>query len=229
MDVGCGSGGYLTFPLILSNPEKDIYGIDIAEDSINYAKKCATILGIDENRFICNDIKNWNKEYDCVICSEVIEHIVFPICAEFIENLKKKVKDGGFLIITVPNGSGSYERGYSISHSRKMGHIYRILSKIIYGDSSIIFKPYIEKHRISDEFCMTLSDSEHVNFFTKEDIISYFEDFKCVDFGGSNRWSGCWIPLIPNFQLFLRFNNYLGDINPKKASGFYFLFQKNFK
>lgn len=42
-----------------------------------------------------------------VICSEVLEHLQEP--AIFIEKLKAVLKEGGLLLVTVPNGFGYFE------------------------------------------------------------------------------------------------------------------------
>ena len=86
-----------------------MFGTDIGEKSIIYAKKIAKKYSVDENLFDRRDIFDINKEYDVVICSEVLEHIEKPYLYKFVEQICRITKENGLIIITVPNGKGSFE------------------------------------------------------------------------------------------------------------------------
>jgi 2-polyprenyl-3-methyl-5-hydroxy-6-metoxy-1,4-benzoquinol methylase len=69
LDVGCGTGEYLDFSIRQS---KEVYGMDISRQ---YLDRCGLNKG---NTLIVADLSNLpfiDKAFDCVLCSEVIEHI----------------------------------------------------------------------------------------------------------------------------------------------------------
>ena len=109
LDIGCGTGSMLTIPLIQFG--KDVYGLDNAQISINAAQEIAHLYKIDSERFVCKDIKDIKMKYDGVIVSEVLEHIDDTELLGFVDNVCNCLKENGKLIVTVPNGKGTYERG----------------------------------------------------------------------------------------------------------------------
>jgi ubiquinone/menaquinone biosynthesis C-methylase UbiE len=98
-DIGCGSGCFLK--LIQSRlPQCDLYGIDFSSSSVQRCKR-----EISDGAFAIGDIFQLgchNHAFDTVICMETLEHIEFPEMA--IEAIFKVCRDGGTVIITIPNG-----------------------------------------------------------------------------------------------------------------------------
>lgn len=98
LEIGSGLG-YLTYSLIRAN--YDAIGIDISETAVRQAIKN---FG---NHFICTDLfefaRNNAEPFDVIVLTEVIEHINNPL--DFIESIKKLLKQGGYAIITTPNKS----------------------------------------------------------------------------------------------------------------------------
>lgn len=98
LEIGCGDGSLLS--LFQGNTNK-LYGCDISENAIQLAKKKFGDIAI----FNIGDIIRLDSlpggEFDCIICSEVLEHIENDELA--IENLYHKLKKGGYLIVTVPH------------------------------------------------------------------------------------------------------------------------------
>lgn len=239
LDVGCGTGAYLTIPLNILMQERGIkskiYGMDLAKESIEVAKKNAKIMNLPSDIFFCGDITKHEKKYDIVICSEVLEHISDIYLDEFVDSLCEKVSEDGTLIITVPNGNGSFEKGKRMRKSffgktlfvaiEKIATIfnYDFLHKFMYFDMSNL---KTKEDKILAE--MTVSMTEHIQFFCKNDIVKLFEkrDMKLVEFSGAARFSGAWICLLPPFQFITQINNSLGDKEPLNASGYYFVFKK---
>lgn len=115
LDVGCGAGGYLTIPLQIllkkNNKKNCLYGIDIAENSIELAKKTAVSKGLLPEWFASDSVYSISDKYEYIICSEVLEHLEDEELEKFVPKLAELLKKDGTLIITVPNGYGSYERG----------------------------------------------------------------------------------------------------------------------
>lgn len=74
LDVGCG-GGLLCEPL--SRLGGDVTGIDVSENAIITAKQHASKMGLKIN-YICTSLEELNlkKDFDLIIASEVIEHVL---------------------------------------------------------------------------------------------------------------------------------------------------------
>ncbi len=217
IDIGCGTGEMLTLPL--KKMGNDIIGIDNAEISIVEAKRNARNCGYEENIFKCEDIKQIEERYGTVIVSEVLEHIESKDLIIFSNSIKDLVKSKGRLIITVPNGKGSYERSIKIRNILK-----KIFKKKYTKMKEAAKKESVDQHVPR----MSLSDSAHVQFFSKKDIVRLFEDqFELIDFTGSSMFCGYFInTFVPRYKIFLKINNKLADISPTLASGYYFLFKK---
>ena len=97
LDVGCGNGWVAKEFL---PKRKQVYSLDI---SVTNPSK-ATKLYPDEKHFgITADSFHLpfnDNTVDCVIASEIIEHVFDP--AEFVKELFRVVKKGGSLVITTP-------------------------------------------------------------------------------------------------------------------------------
>jgi len=97
IDVGCGNGMLLKF-LSEHYPVASQTGMEYAEAALELAAKLNPAAS-----YIVHDINQpYHKEYDAVLCTEVLEHILHP--ANAFKNLLEMVLDGGILLITVPNG-----------------------------------------------------------------------------------------------------------------------------
>jgi len=97
LDVGCGNGW--AAKEFLSQGKK-VSSLDISLTNPSKAKQ----LYQSQNHFgIVADSFHLpfnNESFDCVIASEIIEHVVYPV--DFIKESLRVVKRGGHLIITTP-------------------------------------------------------------------------------------------------------------------------------
>jgi SAM-dependent methyltransferase len=100
LEVGSGLG-YLTYSLNTAGYKTT--GVDISEDAILKAKKyygdfyeVGNIFKLAEARI---------KKYDCVIMTEIVEHVEDP--RGFIQACLSLLKSGGKLILTTPNKSAT--------------------------------------------------------------------------------------------------------------------------
>lgn len=100
LDAGCGRGFYINslhfFPFI-----KEIYGCDINENYLKIAKKKAADQRIRITRASLYALPYPDGYFDCVICSEVLEHLKNDRRA--LKELKRVLRPKGLLLITVPN------------------------------------------------------------------------------------------------------------------------------
>lgn len=92
-DVGCGTG------LITRYLPKNSIGLDINPRNLEKAAKYAPDI-----KFIEGDIEKLpfpDKNFDTVICTEILEHLLDPLKA--IKEIKRILKNGGVLIGSVPS------------------------------------------------------------------------------------------------------------------------------
>jgi 2-polyprenyl-3-methyl-5-hydroxy-6-metoxy-1,4-benzoquinol methylase len=103
LDIGCGTGDYITIPL--GSLEASIIGIDTHLPSIEHARRRNSYPNI---QFQCVSIDELgNNQFDFIICSEVLEHLHEP--EKMLESIGKLLKPCGICIITIPNGYGPKE------------------------------------------------------------------------------------------------------------------------
>jgi SAM-dependent methyltransferase len=105
LDVGCGTGDHVTFPL--ASRYHDVLGVDFHAPSIEEASKRYTLPNL---HFRCTELESLireNQTFDLIVCSEVLEHVQQP--EQFLIRLIRLVRSHGAVILTTPNGYGSYE------------------------------------------------------------------------------------------------------------------------
>lgn len=102
LDVGCGLGELLSLYL-KDNQSKEVWGIDINQHCVEYCclKELPVIKGDAEN------IPFYNDNFDCVICSHVLEHLKNPDKA--IKEMHRVLKPKGKLIIIVPTNKSFHD------------------------------------------------------------------------------------------------------------------------
>src|SRR5581483_10452532 len=96
LDIGCAEGDLGKF---FKTKKNQVVGIDISKDAIKIAQKRldrAIVLDVTQNK-----LPFPAKEFDLVICSEVIEHLLSA--DKLLSEIKRVLKKDGFLIISTPN------------------------------------------------------------------------------------------------------------------------------
>jgi 2-polyprenyl-3-methyl-5-hydroxy-6-metoxy-1,4-benzoquinol methylase len=97
LDVGCGYG---TFCIMLSEkrPKIKITGIELDKDRVIKAKNRIKSLDIE---LLNADATNFEigKNFDIIICLDLIHHIPYENHACLLNNLNKQLKRGGLLIV----------------------------------------------------------------------------------------------------------------------------------
>ena len=97
LDVGCGSGWLAEHFL---QQGKQIVSSDIS--ITNPAKALAKFPHQNHAAIVCDafNLPFKNNSFDCIVASEVIEHVADPTL--FVDSLLKKLTAGGILIIVTP-------------------------------------------------------------------------------------------------------------------------------
>jgi 2-polyprenyl-3-methyl-5-hydroxy-6-metoxy-1,4-benzoquinol methylase len=97
IDVGCGNG-----MLLKTLSEKYKIASQTGMEYAEAALQLATSVNPAAN-YVVHDINlPYKEQYDAVLCTEVLEHILHP--ANAFKNLLEMVLEDGILFITVPNG-----------------------------------------------------------------------------------------------------------------------------
>lgn len=99
LDCGCGEGFYLKIISELSACQ--LYGFDSDEDVLNRARQELNESKIQLDQGDIYDLPYKDSEFDKIILSEVLEHLPDDINA--LKSIKRVLKPGGILFITVPN------------------------------------------------------------------------------------------------------------------------------
>lgn len=139
LNAGCGSGE-LSFQLAAAGHH--VTGIDPVPEYIDLAWKNAAACGDDRCFFRVCSIEDFpaTRTYDCVIATDVLEHIADDRAA--FAKLADLTRPGGTILITVPAGQWLF--GY---HDETLGHYRR------YSRASL--------RRLAEPFC----EVEKVRYF----------------------------------------------------------------
>ena len=99
LDIGCGQGEFLG--ATLKKGGFNLWGLDISKKNIDFIKKTYKIDKVFNETLDSFCEKKDIPQFDAVTLFEVIEHLANP--KEVIENIKKIIKPGGSLILSMPN------------------------------------------------------------------------------------------------------------------------------
>jgi len=104
-DIGCGLGKLFEYIDKEFQP-KSYHGFDYSEKALEIAK---TIFPKAEYQFY--DIyKPLNQTFDFIICTEVLEHLLYPHTA--LQNMYKMMNDNAIIFLTVPDGRMDTFKGH---------------------------------------------------------------------------------------------------------------------
>jgi SAM-dependent methyltransferase len=109
LDIGCGDKPYQN----LFKQVTSYIGMDIEISGHNNTMKKADIY-YDGLNFPFDE-----KCFDSAICFEVLEHVFNPI--QFINEIKRVLKDGGLLLITIPFVWDEHEKPYDFARYTSYG------------------------------------------------------------------------------------------------------------
>lgn len=101
LDIACGTG--YGSHLVASNGAKFVYGKDIQEESIKYAKENFKKENLNFNICDATKLDLGDNSIDVVISFETIEHIKIDRVEIYLRELKRVLKDDGIIIISTPN------------------------------------------------------------------------------------------------------------------------------
>ncbi len=153
LDLGCGTGLQLTWPLALAHPETRFLGIDADERSIEYARGACVAPNLS---FAPLAQLRPGERFDLIIASEVIEHVELP--AAFLRDLAARLAPRGRILLTLPNGHGPYELASLIENLLVLSGLFSLLraAKRAVAGAATAAQPPPDTYAVSP----------HVNFFS---------------------------------------------------------------
>jgi len=115
LNAGCGSGD---LSILLAQAGHKVLGIDPSDEYIDLAKLRASQNGVSCEFKVASIEELDYAKYDCVIATDVLEHIKDDYTA--MKKLYDSTKEKGLIIITVPALQSLF--GY---HDEQLGHFRR--------------------------------------------------------------------------------------------------------
>jgi SAM-dependent methyltransferase len=223
IDLGCGTGSMITIPLIMEG--FNVLGVDLDQASIDYGQKILEQMGADTSRLVCQDLATLDVQPDVIILSEVLEHLSNEQIDDLIILMMNKLKPGGHLLVTVPNGYGCFELESFLWYRAKFGWL---LEKLYIVEATLILKnklcgDTVEKHPSS------LDSSPHIQRFTYRSLPRLLEKFGFATKAkrGGSFFSGPFSNLFfTGIKPVMKANMMLGRLLPYAASDFYLAVQK---
>ena len=120
LDVGCGTG---MLAGLLTEAGYKVVGIDLSDVAV---QKCRA-RGIEAyQQDLAETLQFSDNTFDCILMSEVIEHLVDPI--QVLKELRRVLKINGVMVITTPNSSFITRRfryliGKSSTETQNFSHL----------------------------------------------------------------------------------------------------------
>jgi 2-polyprenyl-3-methyl-5-hydroxy-6-metoxy-1,4-benzoquinol methylase len=219
LEFGCGTGYMITLPL--AKMGYTITGIDSDEASISYGRKIFEREGIDPNKLKTTDLNEIDIMPDVIIASEVFEHISDDNLRNILAIIRAKLKPGGKLLLTVPNGYGWFEMESFLWYKAGFG----ILIDALKIDICIKrLKFFVFGSNIEDMTPSSLAHSPHVQKFTYKTIHNRLRcnGFNITEATGSVLFCGPFSNMLfTGVKPIMKFNALMGSVAPKLSSAFY--------
>jgi len=107
VELGCGTGYMIS--LQLAQLGYRVIGVDLDEPSIRYGREQFRQAGQDPSCLRAGDLADIDVTADVIVASEVLEHLHDEELGPTLRTIRAKLKPGGRLLVTVPNGYGWFE------------------------------------------------------------------------------------------------------------------------
>ncbi len=145
LDFGCGNGGFVYWLQQIGYQNTE--GIDISEEQVEFAGK----LGI-RNIYCIKDINSVDK-YNLIFMKDVLEHFNKEEILVLLEKIYKALKNGGFLIIQIPNAESPFS------------------GRIRYGD----FTHEVSFTKSSISQALLVSRFKNINIYSQQPVIHWLK------------------------------------------------------
>lgn len=232
LDYGCGTGDHVTYPLARLGHR--VLGVDLHAASVEEAQRRYRLPNLTFRAADVEVLAREGTQYDLVVCSEVLEHLYDPL--SFLRTVNRLIVPAGGLIITTPNGYGTFEWLSSLERTLDRMGINRLLRRarraIRRASPDALGSDPQADSKTSIGFLNM--DSKHVQFFRLEELESLFErgGFHVVDKQARTVLCGPYIDLLlhalPCRDAVFRLNDRAADRLPMQwAADWMYLLQPN--
>ncbi|TDO20597.1 class I SAM-dependent methyltransferase [Pedobacter duraquae] len=120
LDLGCGPGN-ITKYLLSKRPDFDIYGIDVAPNMIELAKKNNPSARFDV--MDSRQISQMQMKYDGIICGFCLPYLSPADSQKLILDVKDLLNDDGLFYLSFVEGDAS-QSGFQVGSSGKRVYFY---------------------------------------------------------------------------------------------------------
>jgi 2-polyprenyl-3-methyl-5-hydroxy-6-metoxy-1,4-benzoquinol methylase len=132
LDIGCGYG--TTLKALINNGYQNVFGIDISEEQITYAKeklKLECVRLADALSFLKDNLINNKNCFDVILVLDVLEHLELNYSFQLLKLINSSLNNGGLLIIKTPNAIAPFSPHiyWDITHLR--GYTTRSLEQCL--------------------------------------------------------------------------------------------------
>lgn len=225
VEFGCGTGFMIS--LQLAKKGYIVFGVDSDRKSISYGKEICRKEGLNPDTLHYGDISELDVVPDVIIASEVLEHLDSDNLKQVLGVLRSKLKPGGLLLVTVPNGYGWFELESFLWNQLLVGRLLEALriTTIIGNVKQSVCGKYVEA-----AYPSTLSASPHIQRFTFDGIRNRLSEhgFRIIDAKGSVLFCGIFSNMLfTGIEPVMKVNIWLGNKFPRIASAFYIACRKN--
>lgn len=220
LDVGCGTGDHLTFPLARAGHQ--VVGLDVHAASIEEACGRYSFPRLSFRTGSIEDLIRDRLTFDIVVCSEVLEHLVRP--GDLLATIPRVLRPGGWLIVTTPNGYGSFELLCRLERALRRTGVHQPLHRGYVAGRGLVQRlrrrSALERPAAAETTGFLNWDSVHVQLFRLGRLERLFCDcgFRVVARRARTLLCGPYVDvmfaLCPWRQVLFRLNNRLADRLP---------------
>lgn len=124
LDIACGTG---YGSQILASSAKNVIGVDLSDEAIEYAKKNYSAKNLIYKQGSAYKIPVDNKSVDMVVSMETIEHLDKPEI--FLKEVKRVLRSDGLFIVSTPNDNEFTDSNIYHIHQFRKNELNLMLSK----------------------------------------------------------------------------------------------------
>lgn len=221
LDFGCGTGDHVTYPLACLGHR--VLGVDMHEPSIQEARRRYPRPNLLFRTGRLETLIEEGVVVDLIVCSEVLEHLQQPL--DCLRLLRRLLNPNGALIITTPNGYGSYEMFCRLQRGLARIGIDQMMRGLVHARRRMRVQPPETEapgqHAFPQEQAGFLNfESGHVQFFRLRRLLSLFNDggFRVTERRARTFLCGPYVDVLlrlpPCRQALYRLNNRMADMLP---------------
>jgi 2-polyprenyl-3-methyl-5-hydroxy-6-metoxy-1,4-benzoquinol methylase len=219
VELGCGTGYMLTYPLRMWG--YDVVGVDLDVASVEYGRRVLATAGVDPEVLQARDLRDLQGEVHTVIASEILEHLTDSELDAMLDVVHERLEPDGQLIVTAPNGYGWFELEALLWFRTGFDRLARRfpLNRLFALYRSLAVGGYEDAAHPS-----TIADSPHKQRFTLRRLKRTLErkGFAVEAVTGSVAFAGPFSnKLFTGMRRVMALNARGGDLAPPLASGFF--------